>query len=97
MPLVLTADATPGTASWTDFAGRIVAAGQVTITGLSNSFGSGLLPTDIALFTLQSDDTGAPLSSVNGYFILGGTVLFGVDAPPVSGDGVMNVLIIRPG
>lgn len=97
MPLVLTADTNPGTASFTSFAGSILAAGEVTMATQSVATAvTGVLATDLVIATMQSNDTGGSLGSIVTAGATADTVTIAVSAAPVTGDGVINYIVIRP-
>lgn len=97
MPLVLTADTNPGIASFTAFAGSILAVGEVTMATQSVATAvPGVLATDLVIATMQSNDTGGTLGSIVTAGASANTVTLATSAAPTTGDGVINFIVIRP-
>lgn len=100
MPSILTRDVDEGigTASWTFFGGGVFASGRVTVDAnpmvipLPAGWDSG----DIALATLQSDDTGGSLGGVVGASIAAGNLTITFASAPSNDDGVVGYTIVTP-
>lgn len=99
MPLVLSADANPGTAEWATTAGSIFATGFATVAAnpVVIALGAGWDTGDISLATIQTDDTGATLGTIIGASISGGNLSITFANAVTTGDGVVGYAVIKPG
>lgn len=97
MPLVLTTDTNPGSASFTAFAGTVFAAGSVQMATQSVAAAvPGTLATDLVIATMTSNDTGGSLGSIVTAGASVDVVTLATSAAPVTGDGVVSFIVIRP-
>jgi acetyl-CoA carboxylase beta subunit len=97
MPLVLTTDTNPGSASFTSFAGSILAVGTVTMATQSVATTiTGVAATDIVIATMKSNDTGGTLGSIVTAAATTNTVTIATSAAPTTGNGVIGYMVIRP-
>lgn len=97
MPLVLTADTNPGTASFSAFDGSIQATGSATVNAQTLVVSiPGVAATDLVFAQIQSNDTGGSLVSVLTAGAGSDQITLGFGAAPTNNDGVVNYLVVRP-
>jgi len=102
MSVVLTADANPGTAAWSDVSDQALNIqwfGQFTVTAqtITGSTPAGSIPAGsyAVIASLQSDDTGGSLGIVTAASVSGDDeVEITFASAPVANNGVVNVLVL---
>lgn len=98
MPLVLTAETNPGTASFTDSAGTLILAGKANATTQPVIVvAAGVAPTDIVTATVETDDGAASLEGVAEARPTGSGIAITFNVAPSGLDGVVSYTVIRPG